>query len=154
MRCQDVERLIPASRELSSEERAAVEAHLASCARCSSLHEFWPELQAGVRLAGAPQLPSDLAERVRRAGHAEILSRLAERPGPSRAEERATVPGFIWAAFAAITVLTLAFLLPGLEEFQQSERLTLGTGLGLLLLLQNALTLLFAPVVMRPRRRF
>jgi hypothetical protein len=152
MRCQDVERLILETRELAPEQRAEVEAHLTRCARCASLRDFWQDLHVHFSAARAPRLPSELAEKVRLAGHAEIASRLGDRAGRARAEERTAVPPFIWAAFAAITLLTLAFFIPGLQDFMQNQKLTLGTALVLILILQNALTLLFAPVVMRRQR--
>jgi hypothetical protein len=51
-----------------------------------------------------------------------------------------------------LTGLTLCFLIPGLEEFGQSQKLTLGTALVLLVILQNALMLFAAPLLMRRGR--
>jgi hypothetical protein len=56
-------------------------------------------------------------------------------------------------ALLVLTGLTLCFLIPGLEEFRQSQKLTLGTALVLLVILQNALMLFFTPLLMR-RGRF
>jgi anti-sigma factor RsiW len=153
MRCQDVERLILETRELTPEERAAVEAHQAQCAKCASFGAFWRGLHAGFGKAPGPRLPAELAERIRRAAHAEILLGPGGRAGRARAEARPAVPGFIWAAFAAITVLTLGFLIPEVQDFIENQKLTLGTALVLIILLQNTLTLLFAPVVLRRPRR-
>jgi hypothetical protein len=47
--------------------------------------------------------------------------------------------------------LTLGFLLPGVEKFLQDPRLTFKTALVLIFFLQNALTLFFAPVLLRRR---
>jgi anti-sigma factor RsiW len=153
MRCQDVERLILETRELDGRERAAVEAHQAQCSKCASFGAFWQGLHAGFGKAPAAKLPADLAERVRLAAHAKILVRPGGRAARARKETRPAVPGFIWAAFAAITVLTLGFLIPGVQDFVENQKLTLGTALVLILLLQNTLTLLLAPVVLRRPRQ-
>jgi anti-sigma factor RsiW len=154
MRCQDVERLILEDRGLGLEDRAKVDAHLAGCVRCSDWREFWATLRESVPGSPAPELPPRLAERVRQAAHAAILSRSGGGPSRARAHARPAVPVFIWAAFAAITVLTLGFLMPGVRDFIDNQKLTLGTALVLILILQNTVTLFFAPVVLRRERHF
>lgn len=152
MRCQDVERLILEERILGPEERAKVDAHLADCARCSDWRELWGALRERIPKMPKPELPSGLAERVRLAAHAEILSQSRGEALLARKGTRPAVPGFIWAAFAAVTVLTLGFFIPGVQDFVENQKLTLGTALVLLLIVQNTLTLLFAPVVLRRER--
>jgi anti-sigma factor RsiW len=152
MRCQDVERLILEDRGPGLEDRAKVDAHLAECARCSDWREFWRTLRESVTGSPAPELPPSLAERVRQAAHAAILSRSGGGTSRARAQARPALPGFIWAAFAAITVLTLGFLMPGVRDFIDNQKLTLGTALVLILILQNTVTLFFAPVALRRGR--
>jgi len=151
MRCQDVERLILDEGTLGPEERAKVDAHLADCARCSEWREFSAGLQERVSKMPRPKLSAGLAEKVRLAAQAELARRSG---GDLRAlvDARPSVPGFIWAALAAITVLTLAFFIPGVQDFAENQKLTLGTALALVLIAQNTLTLLFAPVVLRRER--
>ena len=142
MRCQDAERLILESGGLGPEERSKLDAHLARCTRCLDFREFWRTLQGRVSNTAPAGAPSGLAERVRRAAHAELHSGAA---GPA-------VPGFVWAALAALTILTVGILIPGVQEFVENQKLTVGTGLVLALILQNTLTLFFAPVVLRRGR--
>ncbi|OGD22473.1 MAG: hypothetical protein A2W03_02620 [Candidatus Aminicenantes bacterium RBG_16_63_16] len=152
MRCQDAERLILESGGLGPEERSKLDTHLARCARCLDFREFWRALQGRVSFTAPAGAPSGLAERVRRAAHAELHSGLAGEAWWAPADARPEVPGFVWAALAAITILTLGFLIPGVQDFVENQKLTLGTGLVLVLILQNTLTLFFAPVVLRRRR--
>ena len=152
MRCQNVERLILEERALGPEERAKVDAHLADCARCSDWRELWWALRERVSRMPKPELPSGLAERVRLAAHAEILCRSRGEALLAREGTRPAVPGFIWAAFAAITVLSLGVFIPGVQDFAENQKLTLGPALALILIVQNALTLFFAPVVLRRER--
>lgn len=153
MRCQDVERLIleASERELRREERAEVEQHVAQCAACASFRDFRQDLQNGLRNAVPPTLPAELDERVRLACRAELKARLESAAGPATARRSAAVPWPIWAALGVLTVLTLAVLIPGLEEFRQGQKLTAGVALALGILLQNAVALFFAPVLMRRR---
>lgn len=153
MRCQDVERLILEEPELGPEERDEMESHLSRCARCSDLRNFKKALHERVAEVAAPELPAGLDERVRKSAHAELIARLGgRRAAGARPDVKAEVPGLIWAALAAITVLTLSFLIPGVQDLVENQKLTLGTGLVLILILQNALTLFFAPVVLRRER--
>jgi DNA-directed RNA polymerase specialized sigma24 family protein len=69
-----------------------------------------------------------------------------------RKRVRRRSPWPIWAALAVLTGLTLCFLIPGLAGFRQSQKLTLETALVLLVILQNALMLFFAPLLMRRGR--
>ena len=151
MRCQDVECLILKGCGLGPEVRAEVDAHLA---RCSDWREFWLALHERVSRMPTPELPSGLAESVRRAAHAELVFRSDKQAARAPAEAGPAVPGFIWAAFAAITILTLGFLIPGVQDFMENQKFTLGTVLVLILILQNTLTLVFAPVVLRRQRHF
>lgn len=84
MRCQDVERLIIDGREPGPEERAKMDAHLARCARCSDLREFWQSVHERAAKIPAPELPSGLSEKVRLAAHAELVSRLGSGPPGKR----------------------------------------------------------------------
>jgi anti-sigma factor RsiW len=152
MRCQDIERLILETRELTPAERAAVEAHLAQCAKCAGLADFWRNLHGHLAQAGGPGLPEDLEAGVRLAGHAAVRSLYEDQAVPDRPERREPVPSFIWLAFTAIVLLTLALFIPGLQGLAENQKMTLGAALALILVLQNALTLLFAPVVLRRQR--
>jgi anti-sigma factor RsiW len=154
MRCQDIERLIldADERELSQEERRSIEQHLDQCAACGSFRDLWEDLQASFQKAPAPGLPSGLEERVRLACHEELSSRLQRRTRRARSTTSAAVPWPIWAALAVLTVLTAVFLVPGIEEFLQNQKATLEAVLVLGLILQNALMLFFAPVIIRRRR--
>jgi hypothetical protein len=130
-----------------------VDAHLAECSRCSDWRNVWEALRMRVSGMPSPELPPGLAGRVRQAAHAEISFRPGGQAALARADTRPAVPGFIWAALAAITVLTLGFFIPGIQDFVENQKLTLGTALVLIIIVQNSLTLFFAPVVLRRERQ-
>jgi anti-sigma factor RsiW len=154
MRCQDVERLILEENSLSAEDRAKVDAHLGDCLRCSDWREFWKAVHEQAAEPRTPGLPPGLAERVRQAARDELVLRSERQAAGARPQPGPRVPGFIWAATAAVTFLTLGFLVPAAQVFIEDRKLTLGTAFALTLVLQNTLTLFFAPVVLRHERHF
>ena len=104
-------------------------------------------------LRPVPGLPPGLAERVRQAARAELALRSEARSARPDAPG-AGVPRLIWTAMGAIALLSVGFLIPAVQAFIQDQKLTAGASLALVLILQNALTLLFAPVVLRRESRF
>jgi len=139
-------------RELVREERLSLEEHLETCPDCAAFRSFRGELRNSLREARGSALSAELSDRVRILCHAELGSRVRSDAGQAPGRRPAAVPWPIWAALLVLTGLTLCFLIPGLEEFSESQKLTLGTVLVLLVILQNALMLFFAPLVMRPGR--
>jgi len=154
MRCQDFERLMLESdeRELLRDERLALETHLETCPGCSAFRSFRRDLRRQLREAPGPALSGALSDSVRLRCRAELDSLTRTRARRDFGKRSAAVPWPIWAAFLVLTGLTLLFLIPGLEEFKQSQKLTLGTVLGLLVIFQNFLMLFFAPLLMRRGR--
>jgi hypothetical protein len=154
MRCQDFERLMLESgeRELLREERRALEEHLETCPDCAAFRSFRGGLRSRLREAAGPALSVELSNNVRLRCRAELNSLSRSRAGQDFGRRPAAVPWAVLAALLVLTGLTLVFLIPGLEEFRQSQKLTLGTVLVLLVILQNALMLFFAPLLMRRGR--
>jgi anti-sigma factor RsiW len=154
MRCQDIERLIldVGERDLNPEERVALEHHLARCPACAGFKDLWEDIHVSLHKAPSPGLSSEIEERVRLVCHQELDSKFQRQTQEARSAPAAPVPWPIWAALAALTVLTAGFLIPGLEEFLQKKSFSLRTVLTFVLILQNAVTLFFVPIIMRGRR--
>jgi anti-sigma factor RsiW len=139
-------------RELLREEQLALEEHLETCPDCAAFRSFWGGLRGQLREATEPALSDELSDSVRLRCRAELDSLSRTRAGQGFGSRPAAVPWPIWAALLALTGLTLVFLIPGMEQFRQSQKLTLGTALVLLVILQNALMLLCTPLLMRRGR--
>jgi anti-sigma factor RsiW len=154
MRCQDFERLMLESddRELLQEERLTLEEHLEACPGCSAFRSFRRSLREQLREAAGPALPDELSDRVRFRCFGELDSLSRTRAGRDSGRRPASVPWPIWAALLVLTGLTILFLIPGLEEFRESQKLTLESLLVLMVILQNALMLLCTPLLMRRGR--
>jgi len=131
-------------RERSLEERHVLEAHLESCPDCSAFRDFREGLRVVREKAPVPELDAGLAEKVRLRCHAELAQKSSVL--------LAGVPWPIWAAFGILTVITLGFFIPQTLDFFSTKEFTPAMGLLLAILLQNAVMLFFAPIVIRRRR--
>jgi anti-sigma factor RsiW len=139
-------------RELSQEEKLALEKHLSQCKSCAGFREFLEDLRRSLQKRPTPGLPADLEERVRFACHKELLARRGGQTKPATSKPSASIPWLVWAALAALTVMTAVFLIPAVQELWQNQELSLKTVFALILLLQNAVALLIVPVLFRERR--
>jgi anti-sigma factor RsiW len=128
-------------KERSPEERRALESHLETCPDCAAFRDFRESLRVAREMASAPALEPELAEKVRLRCHAELAQKSSRKP--------AGVPWSIWAAFGLLTVITLGFFIPQIMDFFATKEFTPAMGLLLAILLQNAVMLFFAPVIMR-----
>ena len=151
MRCQDFERLIleAGEKKLDSEEQLALEQHLDQCSACARFRDSWEDLYISLQKTPSPPLPPELEQKVRLACYEELGARRMRRARPRRARAGVHVPWPIWVALAILTALTAAFLVPGIEGFLRDQKFTLEAVLVLGIILQNALMLFFAPVILR-----
>jgi anti-sigma factor RsiW len=139
-------------RELSHEEKIALEQHLSTCKSCVAFQDFFEDLKRSFQKMSAPELPADLEERVRFACHRELLARTGSQKKQAPAGPSASIPWLVWTALAALTVMTAVFLIPAVQGLWQNQELSLKAVLALILLLQNAVALLIVPVLVRGQR--
>ena len=143
--CRDIERLMLAGEdgELAAGERRLVEEHLEGCRLCRSFAADRDLIREEIAAVAWPALPDALDRRTRRALR------------QSEPEARAAVPAWLLVAVAVVTIITGIWLAASLADV--TPDMTLAdlplTGLAaVFIIIQNALTLLFAPVVLRTFR--
>jgi predicted anti-sigma-YlaC factor YlaD len=144
--CRDVERLILESegRKLGPDEEAFVEGHLGSCGRCRGFAADRETIRESAAALRWPDLPAGLDRRTRQL----VQDGVAER-------RPATVPAWLLAALAIVTIVTGIGLAVSLADVTPETRLADLSPAGLaavFIIIQNALTLLLAPVVLRTFR--
>jgi predicted anti-sigma-YlaC factor YlaD len=144
--CRDVERLMLGSedRDLPPGERALVEEHLQGCGRCRAFASDRAAIRRAAAAVAWPALPGELDRRTR--------TELRER---AREAEKPVVPTWVLVALAVVTITTGIWVAVSLADVAPDTTLADLPFAGLaavFIIIQNALTLLFAPVVLRTFR--
>lgn len=144
--CRDVELLTLAGedRELTARERSLVEDHGRDCGRCRAFGADRRAIRAEAAALSWPAPPDALVRKTRRA-----LLEDATKAGT------AALPAWVLVAMAVVAVglgLWLAFSLAGVTPDMTLADLPAAGLAAVLIIVQNALMLLLAPVVLRTVR--
>jgi len=137
MKCKDVEHVLLdcSPEDLGKDTLEKMQQHISHCAACASLDDDLRKIRFHLREV-QPQIPSEeLSERTRKLCHAQLNT-------PS-------IPKYIWAALAALLVLTGVLMLPFAREFMQNQALSIPMVSILILMIQNLAMLFFAPVLIQ-----
>ena len=153
MRCKDIERLIVASsdEELSPEEVKVVEEHLADCAQCAQLRDDLKKIWMDMKAMPKPVLPPELAEKTRQRCYAELKKQFEARKSALLAPP-SPIPIYVWAVLIVVTILTMFITIPVISEIKLDESMTFKSAAVLTLIIQNAVMLFFAPILIRKYR--
>lgn len=155
MRCKNIERLIIASRDedLSSEELKAIEQHVGLCAQCARFREELEKIRTGIKALPTPELSPELAENTRLRCYAEMKKQreAAQEKRSLRALSR-PIPVYVWATLFVLTLLTMVIILPAIREIRFDQTLSFKAAAVLTLIIQNAVMLFFAPILIRKYR--
>lgn len=154
MKCKDVERWIIAVSEESPEEGklSQVEEHIVNCPGCARFEEDLKKIRLHIQKTKAPVLSEELIHRTRLMCHAAMkASSPTEKSFISRIKA-ASIPVYIWIALVSLVVLTVILMLPLLKELAAEDLLSLQAVVTLSLMIQNAVMLFFAPLILRKFR--
>lgn len=156
MQCQDIELLIIASSErpLNQEELKRLEQHLTQCRSCASFQADWIRIRQSIKIIPVPPLSSGLDNRTRQLCQETLKTQTwGKRISASRFFIRSLPKGII-AALISAAFLTVTALILFFTKFSTLELQAFKTAVILTLLLQNAVMLIFAPIIIdRSRRR-
>ena len=154
MRCKDIERLIIESsdEDLSLEELSTIEKHVARCALCARFQDELEKIRMGVKTIPQPLLPPDLAQKTRRRCQAEISRQFAAASKIAKLIPSDPIPKYVWAALLPIILLTVLVIIPELIEIRLDQTLKFTSVAAFTIIIQNAVMLLFAPILIRRRR--
>ncbi len=144
--CRDIERLMleGEDRELARAERSLIQDHLGGCDGCRAFAADRLAIRAETAALRWPEPPDALVRKTRR-----LLLESAPDARP------AALPAWVLVAmalFAVATGLWLAVSLAGVTPDMTLADLPVAGLAAVLIIIQNALTLLFAPVVLRTVR--
>ena len=150
MRCKGYEhKLIKASdRELSPEELLQMEKHTDHCFACMRFQDDLNKIRLSIKQILSPSLSMELDERTKDLCLEESKNR--DRSNRHSLHKNwIPIPGFIWAALLILTALTVIILFPVIKDFKMELPLSRKTVAVLILLMQNAVMLFFAPIILR-----
>lgn len=153
MRCKEYEYLIIESteRDLTDTEQLRLKQHCSRCESCSHFKENIEEIHFSLKRSDPPALPADLDKHTKDLCLDE-MNRKKERSRYEQRPLRPQVPGYIWAVFALLTILTSFLLFSGLKTINADQPLSLGTIFMLTVILQNTVMLFLSPLIIRKNR--
>ncbi len=137
MKCKDVEHALldNSVEDLSQDRIEEIQKHISCCASCACLDDDLRKIRFHLQKM-QPQIPSvKLLEGTRKLCHARL--------------NKPSIPKYIWAALAALLVLTGVLMLPFAREFMQGKSLSFPLVSALILMIQNLAMLFFAPVLIQ-----
>jgi anti-sigma factor RsiW len=154
MKCKDIERLIIYSSEedLSSDELSEIEKHVSECSQCARFQEELQKIRLCIQETPSLKPPADLAKKTQLMCHARIntLPLQAKRNGAQALLAR--IPQPMWVALFSLIGLTLMWIFSLLEDFKLNQPFSFQTMAILFLVIQNAVMLFFAPILIRKYR--
>jgi len=146
LRCRDVERLLLEREDgaFAAGEERLVEEHLRACAGCRGFTADRALIRGELTGVRWPEPPAELVSRTRR---------MLRRRGPERAT--AVPPAWVLISLAAVTIITALWLAVSLADVTPDMTLAdlpLAALGAVLIIVQNAVMLFCAPVVLRAFR--
>lgn len=155
MRCKDIERLIidSSDEDLGSEELSTIEKHVAHCALCARFRDNLEKIRMGIKAMPQPVLPPDLAQKTRLRCHAEMSQQPGAATGIAPQTPSDPIPRYVWAALFPLIFLTVLVIVPVFKEIRLDQTLTFTSVVALTIIIQNAVMLLFTPILIRRRHR-
>lgn len=152
MKCKDIERLIidSSEEELTKEELFKIEQHVSGCAKCARFQEDLNKIRVHIKKMPALSPSAELVEKTQALCHAELNARKAPGAGLDRKTRSASMPRYMWAALPALIILTTVIIFPLLKDFKLTQ--SFRSIMALTLIVQNAVMLCFAPILIRKFR--
>lgn len=138
MNCEDIAILLSSDDDLDQKNRQEIERHLSRCERCAAFVSDLQRMRIHLRKVSIPMASDEFFEQTRSLCHAKL--------------GRSSIPKYIWAALAALLILTGILMLPLAREIGLDQPLSLPTIGVLILVLQNLLMLFFTPVLIQKFR--
>jgi hypothetical protein len=154
MRCKDIERLIidSSDEDLSQEELTAIEKHVTRCASCARFRDDLEKIRMGIKVMPQPVVPPDLAQKTRLRIHTEMGREPAAATKIDQLTPSESIPKYVWVALLPLIILTVILIVPIFKEIRLDQTLTFASVVALTIIIQNAVMLLFAPILIRRYR--
>jgi len=145
-------------RDLSQGELGAIEQHFTQCAECVCFQKDFKNIRIFLKKMSTLTPPDELERRTKVLCQDELNSRLASEKQLVSQTRSSPVPWVIWVALVSLIVLTAFLMVSLFKDIGLNQPLSFESVFVLCLILQNAVMLFFAPVIIRkyqsPRKSF
>jgi len=152
MKCKDIERIVIASsgRLPDSKQLNEIRLHLEHCSRCLRLKEDMESLRSLLKRRAEPNLPEDLDKKTYQKCLSKIHSLQNNKKKVNLQQQLQSIPIHMKVVFISLLVLTVIWIFPFFQDFGLvGETLSVSTIFGLFWIIQNAMMLLFTPLLIR-----
>lgn len=150
MKCKDIQhKIIAASGGLQdSEQFKAIHLHVENCSKCSHLKEDVESLRVLLQRRSEPVLPEDLDKKTYQMCKSEIHSLQNNLQSTSFRKHLESIPVHMKVVFVSLLVVMVVWMFSFFKDFGiEGEGLSLPAIIGLFLIIQNAVMLLFSPLL-------
>ena len=151
MKCNQAEKLIIEFSQtgLDPAIKAELDAHVLDCTKCASFREMLHKILKGIGEIKHPDPSKLLLEKTIALCHDELIGQdkiyVVEKYHP----EMIKIPKFVWIAFGALLILTIAWAVPVIKEAVKYQVFTRQAIIVIIMIIQNLMMLIFSPVLLR-----
>jgi len=151
MRCKQVEKIIieEAQKELETNTKLSFEAHLTKCEKCLSFVERYNGLRLGLKKLKTPSTSEKLVEGTKMLCYDELKNQNGLISFAAKKSRENETPLMVWFALLVLLGLTLIWAFPVLKDYVEEQLVTKHTIYLVMIVVQNILTLIYAPVLFR-----
>jgi uncharacterized membrane protein len=151
MKCKQAEKIIieEIQNKLDVNTKSKFESHLFQCPKCLNFKENHNDLRLGLKKLQTPSPSGKLVEQTKTLCYEKLLRQdesLTIADQKSKANE---TPLTVWIAFTVLLGLFLFWALPVLKDYVEDQVVTKNTIYLLMIVIQNVIALIYAPVLFR-----
>lgn len=156
MKCKQCRSLIlgQGERNMTDRESLMLTEHLSRCPECLGFKNERQVLVGLIKARGAPELSPELERKTREKCHLALRATGTTKESTGTPAGWFGIPRGILVSLFVLVAITLVLILTGFGEFPNGNALSPGDLLTLMLVLQNAVMLLFSPVLFRKYGQF
>jgi hypothetical protein len=151
MKCNQAEKLIIELSQtwLDPAIKAELDAHVLDCPKCTSFREKFQMIQQGIDKIKHPDPSLALLDRTIAFCHDELIGQDEIHVVEKYHSEAIRIPKFVWIAFGALLIFTIAWAVPVIKEAVKYQVFTRQAIIVIIMIIQNLMMLIFSPVLLR-----
>ncbi len=151
MKCKQVEKIIVEEfqSDLDKTIKLKLEDHLSGCSNCMSFKENYYSLRLRVKKIETPSPSEEVTEQTKTLCYDEFLRQKEIILFADQKRQENETPLMVWFAFLVLLGLTLIWAFPVLKDYVEEQLVTKHTIYLVMIVVQNILALIYAPVLFR-----